>query len=395
MMFFAPAPKLIIGEHSALYVFKGDKINLQNPQDLSSLKNKSAVDIFLDFPGAHYKVYKYPKLSRFELKQAIQNHPDLQDKTLLSASAFITKKGKLNLCTLRKSDILTPWLEALSDHTIPVKSLKSLPFIEALKKDSPPTKATYWITKTLDKKARHICLLKGAVIFVRYTTLTKAIEAEIKKTLQFIQRDYALDRADITIQNHLQKEEDITSKRPSKMLHWYWLNRLPKNLSTSFKNLHRAQRRDTLLKMARVASLALLILSSGLFFKETLSYYFAQRAHENLIQSYQTLPPPLRSLPLEKLQQILWLTTHDHTPFQALEILQKQGDKSLRLEEFHWQVTGKTTQRLRLSLKHNKHLQRQDQADHLEVLFKASPTLISSDDVVDRFEIILTKGDEK
>lgn len=391
-MFFSAPPRLIIGDNSALYVSKTHRVLLQNPQEISTLGTE-ALEIFVDFPGAHYTTHKYPKLSRFEQKQAIQNHPDLHNKNLLSASAFITKKGRLSLCTLQNTPILTPWLEALSSHGIPVKSLKSLAFTEGLTIENK-TKATYWISQTQDQRARHICLIKGTIVFVRYTKLTKSINSEIKKTLQFIQRDYALDRSDITLQNDLNKKRDPTLQRPSKILHWDWLHRLPHPLSKSFKNLYRQQRLKQATAFARMASLTLLVLSSGLFLKSTLSYCIAYNTHQDILQSHQDLSPSLRDVELEKLQHILWVVHHSQSPFKIIHILQQQGNTPFKLEEFHWQVTEGNTQRLRLAIKHHEQHRQQESAEKLKSLFKTSPIFLSSDKIVDRFELILATGDK-
>ena len=198
MIFSRTKPSLIIGESSALFVDGDNHKTLQNPQEISTLKISSALTVYVDFPGAIYSTHPYPKLSRFEVRAAIQNHPNLQEKEILSASAKITKKGELSLCTFKNNALLNTWLKALAHQKTPLGSVCALPFYKAY--EAPP-KALYQIEKTHDDRARHTCLIDGAIIFVRYTNLGDNIEAEISKTSQFIQRDYALDRADIQLEN--------------------------------------------------------------------------------------------------------------------------------------------------------------------------------------------------
>ena len=109
----------------------------------------------------------------------------------------------------------------------------------------------------------------------------------------------------------------------------------------------------------------------------------------NIAQSREKLAPSLQTLSLEKLHHIVWLDQNEQVPFKALSILQKQGDKTLKLEEFHWQQMDVHRQRLRLSIKHHQQQRQQDRKDHLAVIFNTPPTGLPSDGQVDRFEIVL------
>ena len=402
MTLFTQNPKLTLGEKSAVYIDTTHTFLWHSPAELARIKNKRPLEIFIDFPGADYSTHQYPKLSFFEIKQAIGNHPTLQDPNIISASAFLSEKDELNLCVLRNTPTLEKWVKALIQQKIPIKSLKSLAFFQSLSHPKTNTKSTYWITKTHDQQVRHICLIKEAVAFVRYTNLDATTRSEIEKTLNFIQRDYALNRSQITLQNDLEKEPYHVVFPSKKIYHWDWIERFPKTLSLKLRTLTKAHAYQNIKRSARATSLALFALSAGIFLTKSIFYYRAQARHETYKQAYQQLPASLKELSFSQKQQILWISQNTQGPFHALSILQKQTSPLFKLEEFHWGATEQNEgqnqeqkgrqkgQRLRLAVKRHAQKDQQDTHNQLETLFKTTPQFLSSDIVVDRFDITLT-----
>ncbi len=388
MIFSNNIARLIIGETSALYSNGTECIVLKNPEDLSMVTPPSTIRLYTDFPGATYRTQTYPKLSRFEVRAAIQNHPSLQEKDLLAASARITEKGELNLATLKNSTLLSTWLQALAQQGIPLELLDVLPFYQ---EQQHPSKSLYHISRTHDNRARHTCFIDGAISFVRYTHFDKDIESEINKTTQFIQRDYALEIADIHVHNDVNQQDAPLALSKDKTFHWDWIERLPKDLYERFKSLHQKQHFQKISHGSRGASIGLFAGTSIFFLSSVFTYFGATLDTKNITQSMSALPASLQKLPLKKLQQIAWFDQNIPSPFKAINTLQKQGDRTLKLEDFHWQQASKNTQRLRLSIKHHQQQRQQDRQDHLEMLFKTPPKALPSDGHVDRFELILTE----
>ena len=395
---FKKRPYLIIGEYSALYYdcFTKETVTLKSPQDISQIKKHSldaSLDVYSDLPGASYNRYPFPKLSRFELKQALKNHPDLQDKKLLAASATLTENKERNLWRLTSTPLLLKWIEVLADHDILLNSLHSLPFQHAFSLPDIQTKVLYWISKTPDNRSRHVCLIKGIIVFVRYTPLRANNKNEIKETLHFIQRDYAVDCADITTLNQLEKEPILPKNKPQQHLCWLWLDHLPEKLHLAFQALIKRQRYYKGAKIFKIASLSLLLLSTTFFLKNSVYYYQARTHEKDLIEASKSLPEDVHKLSLRQLQKLLFLAQNSQTPSYAMTTLQGQNDPTFRLEEFHWRATTATQQRLNIAVRRQENVTQKDRADHLETLFKTPPKALPFDQYVDRFELTLTIGE--
>ncbi|HBN22316.1 MAG TPA: hypothetical protein DD412_03670 [Holosporales bacterium] len=393
---FGNRPYLIIGEHTAFFhdTSRDKTLVLKSPQDISQIKtlsSPSSIDIYTDLPGASYSCHDFPELSRFELKQALKNHPDLQDTKLIAAAAIATKNKSINLWRLTSTPFLQQWLEALCDHAILVKSLNPLSFQQAFLLPEVTTTALYWISKTTDNRARHVCLIKGVIVFVRYTLLDKSTSNEIKDTLHFIQRDYAIDSSDITTRNDLDKDPPLPKSRPQQSLNWLWLDRLSENLSHSFKALRKNQQHQKIAEAFKKGALCAVLLSGAFFLKTTASYYQAYTHEKTLIQTAQNLPKELTGLSLEALENILFMAENSQHPDSIITTLQSQQKPNFRLEELHWRALGATQQQLNIAVRRQGTITQEEQATHLENLFRKAPKILPFDQYVDRFEVVLTQ----
>ena len=393
---FKNKPYLIIGEHAAFYcdVARNKTLILKSPQDLSQLKTPSvpsSINVYTDLPGASYNHYDFPKLSRFEVKQALKNHPDLQDKKFIAASAIITKNKSINLWRLTSTPLLQGWLKALADQTILVKSLIPLSFQTAFSLPEVGTTALYRVSKTTDHRARHVCLIKGVIVFVRYTALDHTARDEIKETLHFIQRDYAVDSSDITTLNDLDKEPTLPEGKPQKSLNLLWLDRFPETLCLSFKALRKKQQHQKIATIFKNASLCAALLSGAFLLKNGFSYYKAHTREKALIQLAKTLPQELQNLPLTSLESILFAAENSQTPDFIIAALQGQPEPNFLLEEFHWRSLGAARQQLNIAVRRQGTFTPEEEAAYLESLFNETPKILPFDQYVDRFEVVLTQ----
>lgn len=389
-------PYLIIGEQTACYHDNsiGKTLILKSPQDLSQIRDLSAaasIDVYTDLPGASYSCPDFPKLSRFELKQALKNHPDLQDTTLIAATAIVTKSKSINLWQLTSTPLLQQWFKALCDQKILVRNITPLVYQQAFSLPKTNMTVLYWISKTIDNRARHVCLIKGIIVFVRYTHLDQSIHTEIKDTLHFIQRDYAVNGSDITTLNHLDQDPYFPKTSPQQSLNWMWLDHLPEQLSQAFKTLKKNHHHQQIAGIFKKGILCAVFVSAAFFLKSAVSYYQAYTHEKDLIQGSKNLPKELLHLPLTTLEKIVFMAENSQDPAFVIATLQEQQDTTFRLEEFHWRALSATQQQLNIAVQHQGGVTQEEQANHLKNLFNKAPTILPFDQYVDRFEVLLTQ----
>lgn len=393
-------PYLIIGKDASFYhdPSQNKSLVLKSPKDLSKVKTLSSYrdfDVYTDFPGASYSCHDFPKLSRFELKQALKNHPDLQDTKLIAAAAMVTKNQSVNLWRLTSTPFLKQWLDSFCEQKMLIKSLTPLSFQHDFSLPEVTTTALYWVSKTTDNRARHVCLIKGIITFVRYTSLSQSIQNEIKDTLHFIQRDYAIDGSDITTLNHLDQETFLPKNPLKRYLNWLWLDHLPGKLPHSFKELKKDQYHKKIAEIFKKGAFCAVLLSACLFLKNGLYYYQTHTHEKTLSQGKRDLPKELQQLSLTALENIIFMAENSQTPTSVITTLQRQKKADFRLEEFHWRAINTTQQQLNIALRRHGSLTQEDQALHLEKLFEEAPKTLAFDQYVDRFEIVLTQDPAK
>ena len=225
--------------------------------------------------------------------------------------------------------------------------------------------------------------------------MDQSLQSEIKKTLHFIQRDYAVDGSDITTLNIVDQEAPLPKEKSQQSLRWLWLEHLPEKLCLAFKTLKKNQRHQKIALGFKTGALSALVLSGAFFLKNTVSYYQAQSHEKKLLQAMKSLPQNLQDLSLNTLENLLFVAENAQTPVVAMATLQGQKDPKFRLEEFHWQALNATQQQLNIAVRHQGTVTPKDQAAHIEEMFHTPPKALPFDQYVDRFEVILTPESHK